>query len=140
MQTLLSKKAMTKNSHTTPEGYFDSLKTRLSRIPQEQDVRVSLWQKVSPHLAIAAAFIAIVTAGTAILKTFTSTGQDSQEELYNQYILSDLVLRSSNDLYQEDVFDFDDSDSEEVSQEDLVNYLIESGLTVENIEDDETEY
>ena len=96
---------MIKNPHITPEGYFDSLKQRLSRIPQQQE-RVSLWQRVSPHLAIAAAFIAIVTAGTAILKTFTgSTAED--------------------DVYTED---------------DLVSIAIDSGLTIENIEDDETEY
>ncbi len=129
---------MIKNPHITPEGYFDSLKQRLSRIPQQQE-RVSLWQRVSPHLAIAAAFIAIVTAGTAILKTFT--GSTAEDEFYSQYELAGLVRTASPYMY-DNYYDEEDTAAEDdvYTEDDLVSIAIDSGLTIENIEDDETEY
>ena len=128
---------MKQNPHITPEGYFEDLKSRLNCIPQQQE-RVTTWQKVRPHLAMAAAFIAIVTAGTAILKSSSKTPLDYYDDA-DGYEIAQLMQTSSPDLfaYYEEEFT---EESADYTEEDIINYLIDSGLTVESIESDETEY
>ncbi len=57
----------------TPEGYFDSLRTRLDAIPSLQEAPVvqpvrSLRERVLPYLALAASFAVLLVVGTLILK------------------------------------------------------------------------
>ena len=106
---------MKQNSHITPEGYFNDLKARLHSIPCQQEMP-STWQRVRPHLAMAAAFLAIVTVGTAILRSTAGTPAIGVQDLDSQYELQEA----------------------EFSEDDIINYLIDSGVNIENIDADET--
>ncbi len=109
-------------SYTTPEGYFDELRTRLGRIPavlqaQEEEnaqsqpaaqqpvfepqprERRPVFARLAPYLALAATFLVAVVIGNFILSR--STRQD--------------VVSSSD--------------------EEIIEYLIESGTTVSQIEE-----
>lgn len=124
---------MKQNPHITPDGYFSDLKTRLHSIPEAQEMP-SAWQRVKPHLAMAAAFLAIVTAGTAILRS--TAEKDSISDIYSQYELAQLVRTPSPYLYDEETYEEEVS---EPTEEELIDYLISTGVTIENIEADENE-
>ena len=81
------KKTMT---YSTPEGYFEGLRKRLSDIP-EQHPRRSLVQKATPYLALAASFAIIVAVGSAILRK-TSVPRASVQEIIEYLINSDMTL------------------------------------------------
>jgi len=121
----------------TPEGYFESLRSRLDAIPSEMKgedaaptkvVAIpSLWTKVRPYVAMAAAFLILVTAGTAILRTTTKSITMSEDE-YMQ-IASILPV---TDPYAIDNDSYTDGE-EEISGDDIVNYLIETGVSLEQL-------
>ena len=118
---------MKQNPHITPEGYFSDLKTRLRSIPEAQEVPTG-WQRVRPHLAMAAAFIAIVAVGTAILRSTAGNPAVANPDSMSQYELAQLV----------DAFEQEEAMSEP-SEEEIIEYLISTGVTIENIEANETE-
>lgn len=49
--------------YVVPEGYFSELEERLGAIPR-RNVAVSRFDKLKPYVALAAAFLIIVTCGT----------------------------------------------------------------------------
>lgn len=107
-----------------PEGYFEGLKSRLESIP-EQRVTLSPIQRMKPYLALAASFAAILIAGNVVLRgtTETSPADNFYEELgyvsllqANEYLQSDTVRQDT------------------ISEEDVINYLIDSGASAELIE------
>lgn len=102
--------------YSTPEGYFDELRTRLGRIPavvqaqEETEVQIEpaapqpaeprpVFARLAPYLALAASFLVAVVVGNFILSR--SARQD---------------IVSSSD-------------------EEIIEYLIESGTTVSQIEE-----
>ena len=127
---------MKQNPHTTPEGYFSDLKIRLRSIPDVQEMSPSVWQRIRPHLAMAAAFLAIVTVGTAILRNTAGNPALSNPDSAGQYELAQLVRTSSPYLYSEDNYE---EDMSEPTEEELINYLISTGVTIENLEADEND-
>lgn len=128
---------MKQNPHITPEGYFSDLKTRLRSIPEAQEMPTG-WQRVRPHLAMAAAFIAIVAVGTAILRSTAGNPAVANPDSMSQYELAQLVRTSSPYLYDEDTYEQEEEMSEP-SEEEIIEYLISTGVTIENIEANETE-
>ena len=118
-----------KNSHTVPEGYFESLQARLSQIPymQETPAAVTPWNRLRPYLAMAAAFAALVIGGTAVLRNtvLPDTGL-SEEDL-----LGYAELIPATDPYL--IFDESEDREEPFSDEDIVNYLIETGVSLEQL-------
>lgn len=128
---------MKQNPHTTPEAYFSDLKTRLRSIPGMQEVPTG-WQRVRPHLAMAAAFLAIVAVGTAILRNTAGNPAVASPDSTSQYELAQLVRTSSPYLYDEDAYTQEEEMSEP-TEEEIIEYLISTGVTIENIEADETE-
>ena len=117
-----------KNCHTVPEGYFKGLETRLSQIPRTAVPAVPPLTKMRPYLALAAAFAALVVGGTAVLRnTVRPAAALSDEEL-----LGYIQLIPSTDPY----LIFDESagqEGEAYSDEDIINYLIETGVSLEQL-------
>lgn len=85
---------------------------------------------------MAAAFLAIVTAGTAILRNTAGNPALSTPDSLSQYELAQLVRTSSPYLYDEETYDDEVS---EPTEEELINYLISTGITIENLEADEND-
>ena len=105
---------MTKrNDISVPQGYFQNLEQRLSRIPQ-QEVRPTTFQKVSPWLAYAASLVVLASVGGFI---FRKAAQPVQEE-YSWDYLSYLSQSLDPDGWVEL------EESSELSDEDIINYLL----------------
>lgn len=121
MNDILKDKAneLKKCPYTVPEGYFDSLRHNIKRNGQKGRNVLTL---VTPYIAMAASFALLVTAGTFFLKKVTA--EDTMT--YEDYI----VHSDHYSIYIES----DMEEQEEISDEDLVNYLIYSGVTAEVIE------
>ena len=118
-----------KPSYKVPDGYFEELGARLGRIPSEQAVQeAGPWARFKPYLALAACFAIAFAIGTVILKR-TATGQ-SPDQLYNENIFAEMVSVSQPELYLQTLYDEEDP----ITDEDIINYLIESGVSAEQIE------
>ena len=115
---------MKQNPHTTPEAYFSDLKTRLRSIPEMQEVPTG-WQRVRPHLAMAAAFLAIVAVGTAILRNTAGNPAVASPDSTSQYELAQLVRTSSPYLYDEDANgSFYIRNSDNIENDRLTDYVM----------------
>lgn len=105
-----------------PDGYFESFRQSIS-IQQSP----SLWKRFAPYASVAAAFLMILSAGTFILEKTTSGDEMTQED----YILfSDNMMNTIN--YE---MNTEDQIAEaEINDDDIINYLIYSGISAEEIE------
>ena len=108
-----------------PQGYFDNLKDRLSQIPGQQ--RISLWEKVRPYAVLAACFAISVTAGTFLLNRTAP-----QAESYYDYLAAADMIPVTDPL---DFLYSSDSSEEELSSSEIVDYLIETGFTEDQLVD-----
>ncbi|MBP5520973.1 MAG: hypothetical protein J6X82_00975 [Bacteroidales bacterium] len=77
--------------YSSPEGYFESLQTRLSQIPVRRR-RVS-WV---PYLALAASFLILLAVGTTVLTRSTRTWP-SDDEVIEYLIESGTTLAQLED-------------------------------------------
>ncbi len=112
-----------KMPYSVPEGYFEGLKscvrTGETNLPTETR---SFWSRMAPYASMAAAFAIIATAGTAILRNVT----ESSDMTYEDYIVHSEIM-IVNEEETEDVYP-------EADTQDIVEYLIHSGITAELIE------
>ena len=118
-----------KPAYRVPDGYYEDLRERLGRIPSEVTVQeTGPWMRVKPYLALAACFAIALAIGTAILKQ-TASGP-SPDQLYNETVFADMVSVPQPDLYLQGLYD----EESPISDEDIIEYLIESGVSAEQIE------
>lgn len=82
---------MTKKSGIrTPEGYFENLQTRLMGIAGETSVqKPSFARKVLPYFAYAASLVAIVLAGSAIIR---STAVRESESAWEENLVAEVMM------------------------------------------------
>ena len=113
-----------KAAFKVPEGYFEGLKARLDTIPARNQT-ISPMQRMKPYLALAACFLAILLAGNVILSNTVEKSVES--DLYNEFAYARLLQA---DEYLPSEADTQDT----ISDEDVVNYLIDSGTSTELIE------
>lgn len=116
---------MKKDNISVPEGYFEELRQRLSLIPAE---RTSVFSRVAPYFALAASFLIILVVGTVIVGK--TTADSAFDDDIDSFIVADLI--PSTDPYA--LFRNEVEETSSLSEEDIVNYLIESGLSVNYIE------
>lgn len=109
---------------STPEGYFESLKDGLKK-PRTRTV--SLWTRLSPYAAVAAVFIFLVSAGTFILERTVPDPGMTQEDYY---VFSDHLMIST--IYE--MTDETPLAEAGIEDEDIIEYLIYSGISAEEIE------
>lgn len=108
--------------YTVPEGYFEDFKANMAEKAMRQGGN-RLWTMVAPYASVAAAFIFIVTAGTFLLKKTTVP----EGMTYEDYIVhSDFQISTE--------YDQESTSTAQMENEDIVNYLIFSGITAEALE------
>ena len=107
---------------SVPEGYFDSFKREVCK-----QQTPSLWKRFVPYASVAASFLLIVSAGTFILEKTVSKDLMSQEDYI---VFSDNMMNTIN--YEMDS-DYKLAEAE-INDEDIINYLIYSGISAEEIE------
>ena len=109
-----------KAAFKVPEGYFEELKARLDTIPAMNQT-ISPMQRMKPYLALAACFLAILMIGNAILSGTAEKGAASEFAYIS-------LLQTNEYLHA------DGAEQDTISNEDVVNYLIDSGTSAELIE------
>ena len=109
---------------TVPEGYFEVFKEANAR-PVAR--KVSLWNRIAPYAAMAAVFVFLVTTGTFLLER-SMPQYDMTEEDY--VLFSDNMM---NTIAYEMEYGSQLAEAE-VSSEDIINYLIYTGVSAEHIE------
>ena len=109
--------------YSVPDGYFSGFKAGMTPYAS---VEPSLARSLVPYLSMAAVFIFLVTAGTFFLQQTTPADEFTQE---------DFILYSSNisgiGLYEEEPDQLADAG---IADEDIIEYLIYSGISAEEIE------
>lgn len=125
---ILQEASLKKCPYSVPEGYFDSLKERAVRYSEPAQTPVFQYKRIlMTAVSMAAMFILMVTAGTFFLKGVTPEEGMTHED----YI-----------VFSDGYFDlemYDDQMSEQyadasISNEDIVEYLIYTGVSEEFIE------
>lgn len=110
--------------YVVPEGYFSELEERLGAIPR-RNVAVSRFDKLKPYVALAAAFLIIVTCGTALLRFTSGHAVDSNLSMFDEIALADLI--PVTDPYM--IY----TAKENETQDAFASYLIDSGITLDYI-------
>ena len=120
--------SLRKCPYSVPEGYFDSLKERAAKYAQPTPAPVFQFKRVLyTAVSMAAMFILMVTAGTFFLKGVTST-EDLTQEDYMVFTDGYIDLELYDDGLSEQYADAS------ISNEDIVEYLIYTGVSEELIE------
>lgn len=106
---------------TTPEGYFEAFRDQAKiRVREPQ---VTLWGRLAPYASLAAVFLSIFAVGSLL---FNNNDHEITQEEYIYF--SDGLITTynieSSDQYAE----------AGIQDEDIIEYLIYSGVTAEEIE------
>ena len=120
--------SLRKCPYSVPEGYFDSLKERAAKYAQPAPAPVFQFKRVLyTAVSMAAMFILMVTAGTLLLKGVTPA-EDLTEEDYMVFTDRYIDLELYDDGLSEQYADAS------ITDEDIVEYLIYTGVSEELIE------
>ena len=119
-----------RNDISTPEGYFENLQQRLSEIPA-RPVRVSTVRRLAPYVAVAASFLLIVMAGNFILGRTAAPAADDDTWTYVSYLAD--ALDPDGAFPEDTYYDWENEEEESLSAEDIVNYLVADGISVEHL-------
>ena len=123
--------SMTKKKDiSVPEGYFGDLQMRLSEIPQ-REVRPGLIRRMTPYVAFAASIAAVVLIGNAILRKTAVPAPTAEDETWTYVSYLADALDPDGGM-PDDGTDWGDGD-EGLSDEDIINFLIADGISVEQL-------
>lgn len=109
---------------TVPDGYFESFMAA-NAVPVAR--KVSLWNRIAPYAAMAAVFVSLVMTGTFLLERSVPQYHMTEEDYV---IFSDNMM---NTIVYEMEYGSQLAEAE-VSSEDIINYLIYTGVSAEHIE------
>ena len=117
-----------KNDIRVPDGYFGDLETRLSAIPAAHAAPAAPHgvRRLAPYAAIAASMLLAVTVGNWILSR--TAVRDVQGD-YDSMLVAEVLGTDNLDYY----FLEAGNSAEYLTDEDIVNFLIDSGTTVEQL-------
>ena len=107
-----------------PEGYFDTFKAEASKpMVRKLDFRT----RIAPYAAMAAVFIFMVTAGTFLLEKSVPEYQMTEEDyvMFSDNIMSTIAYEMEYGYQLAEA---------EISEEDIIDYLIYTGVSAEQIE------
>ena len=119
-----------RNDIFTPEGYFENLQQRLSEIPA-RPARVGTVRRLAPYVAVAASFLLIVMIGNFVLGRTTAPVEDDTWT-YVSYLADALDPDGGVPMDMADYYLMDE-ESEGLSAEDIMNYLVADGISVEHL-------
>ena len=129
---ILQNNELKKAPYSVPEGYFDKFKAQARTYTEPKYVPVNLRSRLAPYVGIAAMFLFILVLGKIFVKPTDVVTSDSAaaeisviDEGYEDYLVfSDL------DVYLSDA----GIEPDELSDEDIIEYLIYIGATEKYIE------
>lgn len=109
------------NPYTVPEGHFNDLKAQVRRPHKEQSV--TLWGRLAPYASLAAVFVSVFVAGSLLF---------NRNEL--EITQEDYFLFSENFLETYEIGNTYQIADAEIGDNDIIEYLIYTGITAEEIE------
>ena len=117
---------MTKHSDIqVPEGYFQDLQQRLQAIPSEQAQSPRGFVRLAPYFAYAASIAILALVGSFILRR---TAVSNQEDTIAQWSYVSYLAQSLDPdcaTYEWEEYS--------IEEDDIVSYLVDEGLTLEQI-------
>ena len=117
---------MTKQSDIqVPEGYFQDLQQRLQAIPSQQAESPRGIHRLAPYFAYAASIAILALVGSFIIRR---TAVPTQEETIAQWSYVSYLAQSMDP----DCATFEWTE-EAMDDDEIVNYLVNEGLTLEEI-------
>ena len=117
---------MTKHSDIqVPEGYFQDLQQRLLAIPSEQAQSPRGIHRLAPYFAYAASIAILALVGSFIIRR---TAVSNQEDTIAQWSYVSYLAQSLDPDCA--TYEWEENNLEE---DDIVNYLVNEGLTLEEI-------
>lgn len=122
--------------YKVPDGYFDQLQKRLEAIPEQHPevvkpvVAVPVWTRVRPYVALAACMLMAFVVGNFFLGR---TQMPAPEEFGLQdYYIADLIpVTNPYAIYDDSPMELYTPESS--SEDDVLQYLISSGTSVDYI-------
>ncbi len=108
----------------TPEGYFERFKAGMKK---EATSRRGIWNRLAPYAGLAAAFLSIFAIGTAILERSVEDTEMIQDDYLVLY--DNMPVTTIYEIGEEAQL----ADAA-MNEEDIINYLIYSGITAEELE------
>ena len=115
--------------YSVPEGYFDSFKEKAMEYSKPTPAPVFQFKRIlATAVSMAAMFVFMVTAGTLILEKTTPEEDMTQEDYI---VFSDGYF--GLEMYDDDGLSEQYADAS-ISDEDIVEYLIYTGVSQEFIE------
>ena len=128
MDILKSARELKTMPYSTPEGYFDRVKVEIkSAATESKESQRHLLARLAPYAAMAAVFVFLVTAGTFFLEKTTKSEQSQIEEYY---FYSNMIPVTDPYAIETVQVEYESA----VADEDIIEYLIYSGITAELIE------
>lgn len=131
---ILESEELRREPFSVPDGYFDNFRKNMkpwesgkpySSADGNNVVKTGPLRRIMPYVALAAMFAAIAFFGQAVLKNI---GTDTDSE-YGELIFADLIPLTEPDL----IYHADESEDAGISGQDVVDYLIYSGISIEDI-------
>lgn len=120
---LASRKNLKAPAYGVPEGYFDGFRRKMkAEIPTMSAVKTTAARKFVPYIAVVAMFAMLVAAGGFFLER--SESEFTQED----YIVF------SDEMTSTIFYDGNEQYAEAVSEDDIIEYLIYTGVEIEDIE------
>ena len=126
-----------KNTFNVPEGYFDQLQKRLEAIPSQHPVvqtpavTVPLWTRVRPYVALAACMLMAFFVGNFFLGR-NHLPTEAEQVMQDYYYMADLIpVTNPYAIYDDSPMELYAPESS--SEEDVVEYLLSSGTSVDYI-------
>lgn len=121
-QDILADPQLRRQAYTAPEGYFEEFRSQMKPYRRAQH---NWTEKLVPLVSMAATFILMVTAGTFFLQRTIPSEEFTQEDF----------LVFSNDVSRIDYYEEMDHIADAgIADEDIIEYLIYSGVSAEEIE------
>ncbi len=117
---LAERSDLKKMPYSVPEGYFDSFKS--SAIPPEASPSRRMNVR---YLSIAATFLLLLGAGFLLLQRLSPAEEFTQEDYL---VFSGSMVNTEYYRHESQLADA------EIAEEDIIDYLIYSGITAEEIE------
>ena len=128
---ILQEPKLKKMPYSIPEGYFEKMKAEARKCTEPVPVHISIWTRLAPYAGIAAMFLFILTLGKLFVgqKAADTAGTLTEDiSTYEDY----LVFSDIPDIYLNEP----ETEEEGIADEDIIEYLIYIGATIEDIEYD----
>ena len=116
----------TRKDIITPEGYFEDLQDRLLAIPRQAAAPRGI-RRLTPYAAFAASIAAAVLIGNFVLRQ-TAVPAEDDGWTYLSY-LTQVLDPDGGSLVDGDAW----AEESALSEDDIVNYLLADGISVEHL-------